>query len=619
MDSVLTIPSVLIRLMAMVWTIVMVVRSRDWRLAFLPLLLLVMALQPMLPHLSKWDAMVMQVAVLTVLVVSMLYVLVRRKNHRWGGTALGGLLMLVTLYQAAALLTGSWAITLGPSHSEFSVSLLLCLTVVLFGQLFSERRVAERRLRDQALQDSLTELPNRIYFMNVLKQAHGRSRLLRNSFAVLSIGLDRFKTLNNRFGHATGDRFLIQAARKLREELRAGDVAARLGGDQFAVFLAKIRNRSQAEEIAARLKTKLAEPVRMEGEVVATTAGIGIACSTTGYQRPEDMLHDADTAMYRSKALGKGYNELTDIRRHTHAISGLQLEEDLRGALERNEFVMFYQPIVELDSGKITGCEALIRWNHPKRGLVSPLEFIPAAEQTGLILPIGEWALQSACRQNQAWHAAGLKGLRICVNVSPRQLHSPNFLDVVREALKKTKLGPRHLELEVTESVLMENPEAASEAIESLRGLGVRIAVDDFGTGYSSLSYLCRFAVHTLKIDRSFVVGLADDRERTGQVISSLTGLGRGLGLDVTVEGIETKSQLDLLRSLGCPQGQGWLFSKAQPAHQIESWWRDRGENGTGTTSGNQHVSSLAGLKFNVRKAAGHEGKSSPALKTNAS
>ena len=277
---------------------------------------------------------------------------------------------------------------------------------------------------------------------------------------------------------------------------------------------------------------------------------------------------------------------------------------------------MFYQPIVELDGGKVIGCEALIRWTHPDRGLISPLEFIPAAEQTGLILPIGEWALQTACRQTQAWHAAGLKGLRICVNVSPRQLHSANFPDVVREALKKTKLGPKHLELEVTESVLMENPEAASKALESLRDLGVRIAVDDFGTGYSSLSYLCRFAVHTLKIDRSFVVGLANDRERTGQVISSLTGLGRGLGLDVTVEGIETKSQLDLLRSLGCPQGQGWLFSKAQPAHQIESWWRDRGKNGTGTTSGSQHVSSLAGLKFNVRAAASRDGQSSPALKT---
>ena len=616
MESVLTIPSVLIRLLAMAWTIVMVVRSRDWRLTFLPLLLLIMALQPMIPHLSKGDAMVMQVSVLTVLVVTMLCLAVRRKEHRWGGTPLKGLLIIVTLYQMAAWMTGSWAVALGPSHSELSVSLLLCLTVVLFSQLFSERRVAERRLRDQAVHDSLTELPNRIYFMRVLKRAHARAGRRRNAFAVLSIGLDRFKTLNSRFGQATGDRFLVQAARKLQEEMRPGDVAARLGGDQFAVFLDKIKNRSEADEIVNRLKTKLAEPLRIEGEVVATTAGIGIACSTTGYQRPEDMLHDADTAMYRAKALGKGYNELTDIRRHTHAISGLQLEEDLRGALERDEFVIFYQPIVELNSGKVAGCEALIRWHHPKRGLISPLEFIPTAEQTGLILPIGEWALQTACRQTQAWHAAGLKGLRICVNVSPRQLHSANFPDVVREALKKTKLGPKHLELEVTESVLMENPEAASKALESLRDLGVRIAVDDFGTGYSSLSYLCRFAVHTLKIDRSFVVGLANDRERTGQVISSLTGLGRGLGLDVTVEGIETKSQLDLLRSLGCPQGQGWLFSKAQPAHQIESWWRDRGKNGTGTTSGSQHVSSLAGLKFNVRAAASRDGQSSPALKT---
>ena len=542
MDSVFTIPSVLIRLLAMAWTVLMVVRLRDWRLIFLPLILLIMALQPMVPQLSDRDSMVMQVSVFTVLVVSMLSIVIRHKEQRWGGALLRGLLVIVTLYQTIALLAGDWLTTLGHSHSEFSVSLLLCLTVVLFEQMFSERRIAERQLRDQALQDSLTGLPNRIYFMNGLKRAHGRARRRRHAFAVLSIGLDRFKTLNSRFGQTAGDKFLIRAARKLQEEIRPGDIAARLGGDQFAVFLKNIKNRAEADTIASRLKTKLAEPLRIEGEVVATTAGIGIAYSETGYQRPEDLLHDADTAMYRSKAMGKGYNELTDIRRHTHAISGLQLEEDLRGALERDEFTIFYQPIVDLSSGKIVGCEALIRWRHPKRGLISPLEFIPAAEQTGLILPIGEWVLGEACRQNQAWHAAGLKGLRVCVNVSPRQLHAPNFLSVVGEALKKTKLPAKHLELEVTESVLMENPEAASKVIEKLRDLGIRIAVDDFGTGYSSLSYLCRFAVHTLKIDRSFVVRLGDDRERTGQVIAALTGLGRGLGLDVIVEGIETKS-----------------------------------------------------------------------------
>ena len=591
----------------------MVVRLRDWRLIFLPLILLIMALQPMVPQLSDRDSMVMQVSVFTVLVVSMLSIVIRHKEQRWGGALLRGLLVIVTLYQTIALLAGDWLTTLGHSHSEFSVSLLLCLTVVLFEQMFSERRIAERQLRDQALQDSLTGLPNRIYFMNGLKRAHGRARRRRHAFAVLSVGLDRFKTLNSRFGQAAGDKFLIRAARKLQEEIRPGDIVARLGGDQFAVFLKNIKNRAEADTIASRLKTKLAEPLRIEGEVVATTAGIGIAYSETGYQRPEDLLHDADTAMYRSKAMGKGYNELTDIRRHTHAISGLQLEEDLRGALERDEFTIFYQPIVDLSSGKIVGCEALIRWRHPKRGLISPLEFIPAAEQTGLILPIGEWVLGEACRQNQAWHAAGLKGLRVCVNVSPRQLHAPNFLSVVGEALKKTKLPAKDLELEVTESVLMENPEAASKVIEKLRGLGIRIAVDDFGTGYSSLSYLCRFAVHTLKIDRSFVVRLGDDRERTGQVIAALTGLGRGLGLDVIVEGIETKSQLALLRSLGCQQGQGWLFSKPQPPHQLENWWRGDGRNG------DQSSSSLSELDASVREASHHNGPSPRLVETSVS
>ena len=613
MDSVLTIPSVLIRLLAMAWTILMVVRSRDWRLIFLPLMLLIMTVQPMIPHLSETDSLVVQVSVFTVLVVSMPSVVVRRKERWWGGSVVRWLLAVVTLYQTIALLSGDWVMTLGHSHLEFSVSLLLCLTVVLFGQIFGERRIAEQRLRDQALQDPLTGLPNRIYFMNGLKRAHGRARRRRHSFAVLSIGLDRFKTLNSRFGHTAGDTFLIRAARKLQEGIRPGDIAARLGGDQFGVFLKNIKSRAEADTIASRLKTKLAEPLRIEGEVVATTAGIGIAYSETGYQRPEDLLHDADTAMYRSKAMGKGYNELTDIRRHTHAISGLQLEEDLRGALERNEFVLLYQPIVELNSGRIAGCEALIRWRHPKRGVISPLEFIPTAEQTGLILPIGEWVLEEACRRKQAWHTAGLKGLRVCVNVSPRQLHAPNFLDVVGEALKKTKLPAKYLELEVTESVLMENPEAAAQVIEKLRSLGIRIAVDDFGTGYSSLSYLCRFAVHTLKIDRSFVVRLGDDRERTGQVIAALTGLGSGLGLDVIVEGVETESQLALLRSLGCPQAQGWLFSKPQPPDQLESWWR---ANGAAAQNGDRNVSSLSGLDANVREASRVDVSSPRAVET---
>ncbi len=379
------------------------------------------------------------------------------------------------------------------------------------------------------------------------------------------LDLDRFKVLNDKFGHTIGDRFLIRTAKRLQACLRPGDIAARLGGDEFAILLDKLGEPAQARQIVERLRTELAEPFNVQGQVIFTTVSIGIALSETRYDRPEDLLRDADTAMYREKAAEKGYGELFDAHRHIHSLSRLRLESDLEQAIEHQQFVVHYQPIVALDSGKVTGCEALLRWNHPTRGLLSPSEFIPIAEGTGLILPIGKWILRAACTQNRAWRKAGLEPLAMSVNVSPRQLYGQNFVNSVAQVLRDTGLPPHLLELELTEGVLMEHPETTSKVLNELAKLGVKIAVDDFGTGYCSFSYLFRFPLDTLKIDRSFVAALNSDDTRSAEIIAALIALARSLNLKVTAEGVESNDQLKFLRSSQCAQGQGFFFSRALP------------------------------------------------------
>ena len=557
MNFILSI-STLILLLAALWSIVLVRRARDWRLVFLPLMMALMALQSILPPSAEIQPLMRQVSILTVVGAMFLSFFVRRDVQRLGGASLRLMLGVIIFYGGINLLAGSAFSVAVLLHSELLLSLVIFLSIVIFGHMLVERKLAE----ESALQDPLTGLPNRILFMEKLRRAHARTNRRGDYlFAVLFLDLDRFKHLNDRLGHAVGDRFLTETARRLRATLRPEDTVARLGGDEFAVLVDNLADRAEAERLARRLKQELEEPCTLNGQVVFTSTSIGIAFSATGYQRAEDLLSDADTAMYRAKATQKGYYEIFNINRHIRAMSHLQLEASLERAVEDQQFRVRYQPVVALDSGKITGCEALLRWNHPDRGLLSPAEFIPAVAGTGLILPIGEWILRAACAQNRRWQLAGLPPIIVSVNVAPHQLRQRGFAETVSKALGDTGLNPHFLELELTENALIENPEAVSRTIDELAVLGVGIAIDDFGTGYSSLSSLCRFPFHTLKIDRSFVNAAGKGDVRSVETITALIMLARTLKLNVTAEGVESQDELTFLRALQCYQGQGFFFS----------------------------------------------------------
>ena len=543
-------------------------------------MLALMAAQPILPRLEEAKSLMLQVAIMTVIVAAIFYFLLRNHLQRRGIGLLKVMLALIVLYQTAHLLMGETLIGPVVMHSELSLSLVLFLSVVLLGHVFEERKRAEEQLKNEALHDSLTALPNRVLFMERLRYAHSRAQGRKGYlFAVLFLDLDRFKLLNDSFGHTFGDLLLIQVAQKLKVCLRGEDTIARMGGDEFAILLDDLGEPVQAERLAERLQKELAEPFELKGREIRTTASIGIALSTIGYQRPEDLLRDADTAMYRAKSSEKGKYEVFNTHMHQHAVRQLELEASLRRALDSEELLIHYQPIVALDSGITTGCEALLRWNHPKRGLVCPAEFIPIAEETGLILPIGKWVLQAACSQNKAWQLAGLPSICVSVNVSPRQLRQPRFTRNISEVLADTGLDPDCLELKLTEGMIMEDPETTSKMLSELCDLGVRIAIDDFGTGYSSLSYLRRFRLHNLKIDRSFVSALSKGDTASADIIRALITLGRSLKLEVTAEGVESEEHLTFLRSLHCNKGQGFVFSKPLGVEAFTEFLEQRGRS----------------------------------------
>jgi diguanylate cyclase (GGDEF)-like protein/PAS domain S-box-containing protein len=435
-------------------------------------------------------------------------------------------------------------------------------------QDITDRKRAEQQLLHDAFHDALTGLPNRSLFMDHLKLAVGRSKRRSDcEFAVLFLDLDRFKIVNDSLGHMVGDQLLIGIARRLETCLRPGDSVARLGGDEFTILLGDIRDADEAISVAERIKKELTLPFNIGGHEVFTTVSIGIAPSMTGYDRAEDMLRDADTAMYRAKSLGKTRHEVFDKAMHARAMNLLQLETDLRRAVDRREFLLHYQPIMALETGTIKGFEALIRWQHPEHGFISPAEFIPIAEETGMIVPIGLWVLAEACRQMQEWQETfpAYPPLQISVNLSGRQFTQPDLIEQIKQVLRETGLDPRSLKLEITESTVMENIDTAIDMLKQLRAIGVELSIDDFGTGYSSLSYLHRFPISTLKIDRSFVGRMADNNENT-EIVRTIIMLARNLGMDVVAEGVETEEQLAQLRSLGCECGQGYLFSKPTSA-----------------------------------------------------
>jgi len=434
------------------------------------------------------------------------------------------------------------------------------------------RHRAEQRLLHDAIHDALTALPNRTLFMDRLGQAIRHSkRHLEHRFALLFVDVDRFKMVNDSLGHLVGDEMLVAIAGRIRDAIRPGDTVARLGGDEFTILLESIKDPEDAAVAAERIQHVISAPFTVRDHEIFTTVSIGIAVSAPHYHTAEEMLRDADIAMYRAKAQGRAGYQTFQPGMHTTAVALLQLENDLRRAVDRSEIVLHYQPIVSLEDWRILGFEALVRWNHPQRGLIYPAEFIAIAEETGLILPIGRWVLSEACSHTNQWQQMfGRDDLTVSVNISGRQLMQPGFVSDVERVLRETSLPPDTLCLEITETVLMENSQSAPEAIRHLRGLGVKIHIDDFGTGYSSLSYLHRFAIDTLKIDRSFISHVATGEESV-EIIRTITALAGNLKVPVIAEGVETEVQRRKLQALGCQAAQGNFFSLPADATAVRT------------------------------------------------
>lgn len=435
-----------------------------------------------------------------------------------------------------------------------------------------DQKQTEEKLNYYARHDALTDLPNRAEFMNHLKTAIDRANSNpMTRFAVLFLDLDRFKVINDSLGHVVGDELLREIAERLQSNVRPGDVVARLGGDEFTILLNRTGSLSDVVQVAERVQRNLSQPFQIDTYEVFTSASIGIIVSDEIMREPEDFLRDADTAMYRAKEAGKARYEIFDREMHAQNLNLLELETDLRRAVEREEFELLYQPIVDLTSGTVCEFEALLRWRHPKYGLVGPDDFVDAAEESGLIIPIGNWIINEACKQVAHWQRKSETKLCVSVNLSAKQLMHPSLIEQIRIVLDETNLSASQLKLEVTESTVMEHSERSLSVLSGLVDLGVSLSTDDFGTGYSSLSYLQRFPFDRLKIDRSFIDKMGEDK-KSASIVKTILMLGDNLEIEVVAEGIETDNQLESLRRLGCRLGQGYLFSRpieADKASQI--------------------------------------------------
>jgi len=449
--------------------------------------------------------------------------------------------------------------------------------------------VALARIRAQVTTrraDPLTGLPNRALFLDRLNRMLTTQAAGGAPFAVLFLDVDRFKIINDSLGHVAGDELLVEIAKRLERSLRATDTVARfegehtlarIGGDEFTILLAGVGEAERALAIAGRLGAAVAQPIQLQGREVVTSISIGIVISAERYARAEEMVRDADTAMYRAKELGKARCEIFDTSMRAAVEERLVLESDLRGALERRELEVYYQPIVSLSEARLSGFEALLRWNHPRRGLVLPAEFIPTAEETGLILPIGSWVMREACRQLRAWDQEfpDSNHLVVNVNLSARQCTHPDLLQDVQRILTDTGLQPSRLKLEITEGVVLENSEAVASVLRELRVIGVQLGLDDFGMGYSALSYLHNFPFQTIKIDRAFVSGMQSGSNT--EIIRAIVSLAAGLAMNVTAEGIETLEQVNRLQELACEFGQGYYFDKPLTSADARAILKDGG------------------------------------------
>lgn len=433
----------------------------------------------------------------------------------------------------------------------------------------SERKWAEEQLRFNAMHDSLTSLPNRTLLLNQLRQAIARK--YRNNdfkYAVLFLDIDRFKVINDSLGHLVGDKLLIGFAETLKNCVRTIDTVSRFGGDEFVLLLEDVGSLADAIQVAQRVLNSLSVPFKIDGDDIFTSTSIGITFSETGYKLPEEVLRDADTAMYRAKSSGKNCYQIFDQEMFISASNVLKTETDLRRAVERNEFELHYQPIVSLTDGHIIELEALLRWNHPTQGVVPPGEFVAIAEESGQIIPIGNWVIAEACKQLKYWQVSlNNEDLLMSVNLSPKQIARPDLAEFIGTTLEKLSLDPKNLNLEITESAIMENAKVAETLLHNLSSLGVRLTTDDFGTGYSSLSYLHKFPIDRLKIDRSFVWNMASSSKNL-EIVRTILMLAKGLSMEVVAEGIETQEQLSMLLDLECQFGQGFLFSLPLSAEQ---------------------------------------------------
>lgn len=446
-----------------------------------------------------------------------------------------------------------------------------------------ERKSAEQKLMHDSLHDAMTGLPNRVLLLDRLGQAiEYCKRRSEDTFAVLFVDLDHFKVINDSLGHLAGDQMLIIVSKRMKESLRASDTVARLGGDEFAILLQITGHKNSALTIADKIQQVIKLPIQLNGRELHISASIGIVADIAGYDFPQEVLRDADIAMYRAKGAGKARSETFEISMRSQAFSRLAMEQDLHAALQKNELQLYYQPIFSLGSSRLASFEALIRWNHPERGLLSPADFLPVAEESGLILPIGKWILQEACAQLRKWHLTypHLQDISINVNISNRQFSQPGFIEEVLGALQKSGLKAQSLKLEITESVLISNYQAANEIFTKLQTLGIQLQIDDFGSGYSALGYLQHFPISAIKIDKSFIDEIGKGRKGV-ELIRAIVSMSRELGMEAIAEGIETAEQLQQIKNLLCNFGQGYLLSRPLDQKAAETILKEiqRGES----------------------------------------
>jgi Amt family ammonium transporter len=441
-------------------------------------------------------------------------------------------------------------------------------------QDISERKAFEEQLQHRAFHDLLTNIPNRALFMERLSRALERAKRREEySFAVMLLDLDRFKSINDRFGQLEGDKLLVEISNRIQSCLRTVDTVARLGADEFAVLIEEFTSQDDVFEIINRIDSTVRNPIAINSHQVAITNTTGLVLDTQVYQAPEEILRDIDIALYHAKEKGPGQHAIFDKQMLEKAVEALKTESELRQAIETDQLLLFYQPIVSVDSKKLKGFEALIRWDHPVRGVVSPQEFIGIAEETGLIVQLGEWAIREACRQIREWQDKILNGaeLTVNVNISAKHFMQKDLVPFIQEALKDFQVDPCYLKIELTESVLMEETHLVVQKLGLIKELGIQLVVDDFGTGYSSLSYLQQLPIDILKIDRSFIMGLGKEDE-SGAIVKTVVNLAKHLGLQVVAEGVEEELQLAHLKRLNCDTAQGYLISRPLDKNATFEW-----------------------------------------------